>query len=491
MRLRLLERFFDRAHLAPDAPALSESAPAGDPPQVICYSELAGAAAGLSHRIAAVVPPGGVVLISLPNQPAFTASFLGALSAGVRAFLISPEVSPAEMTAAARNCGAVLAITTDAVADALRDVVPGRIPINEVLSQQAVAPADRTPDAGGLLLQSSGTTGQPKIVFRDAVSLDAVAEAMAEAIGFRADDRVLGAVPLCHSYGIEHGLLAPIWAGSCVHLCRGFDLRAVRRELASGGVTIMPGVPFMFDMLASLGDGSTFPTLRRTYSAGGPLPRAIYDAFAARYGVHVSQLYGATEIGSVTYADPDVPGFDPASVGRPMKGVTVRIVDATEPRLDHPLPPGQTGQVAVATASMLRGYLNSESNATVDGFFLTGDLGRIDDHGNLLITGRLKLLIDIGGLKVNPVEVEDVLMQHPGVDACVVMSIRVSETVNRLKAIVTPSVALPDAQLSADVLRQFARSRLTSYKVPRIFEIRDSLPKSPTGKILRHLVEAG
>jgi acyl-CoA synthetase (AMP-forming)/AMP-acid ligase II len=215
----------------------------------------------------------------------------------------------------------------------------------------------------------------------------------------------------------------------------------------------------------------------------------VADAFAERFGVTVSQLYGATEIGSVTYSDPDLTGFDPASVGRPMQGASVRILSADSLDVNVPLPPGEQGHVAVAAASMLDSYLGDDTPPTTNGYFLTGDLGRLDEHDNLTITGRIKLLIDVGGLNVNPVEVEEVIAEHPGVASCVVVPVRVSETVSRLKAIVTPRADAAE-EPTPESLRKLARSRLAGYKVPRLFEVRDSLPKSPTGKILRHLVEA-
>ncbi len=490
MSLRLLDRLFDRPA---GAPAVREPAQGDVAAREVTYGMIAAGAAAVSARIAASGPPGCVVLLGSPNRAEFTAAFLGGLDAGVRVFPVSPELTAPELAAAAEQAGASMVIGTREILDALATAVPHALAIEDVLSLAASARAPRSAKAGGLLLQSSGTTGRPKIVFRDAASLDAVARAMAESIGFRPDDRVLACVPLCHSYGIEHGLLAPVWAGSAVHVARGFDLRVVRRELADAGVTVLPGVPFMFEMLAHHGGDARYAALRRAYSAGGPLPRGVHDAFLARRGVRVSQLYGATEIGSVTYADPDLPGFDPAAVGRPMAGVTVRVLDVDAPRPDRPLPPGAQGHVAVRADSMLSGYLGDEPAPVLDGFFLTGDLGHLDAHGNLVVTGRLKLLIDVGGLKVNPLEVEDVLMQHPGVDSCVVVPMRVSETVCRLKAIVAPAAGGgrdAAAPPTADSLRQFARGRLVAYKVPRVFEVRDSLPKSPTGKVLRHRVEA-
>ncbi len=244
-----------------------------------------------------------------------------------------------------------------------------------------------------MLLQSSGTTGLPKIVRRDAASLDAVSAQMVESTGIAATDRLLSCVPLCHSYGLEHGLLAPLWAGATVHLANGFDLDQVRTELSGAHITVFPSVPSVYEMLANLHDPNRrFSSLRLAYSAGGALPDSIFERLRDRCGITVGQLYGATEIGSITFAHPDDPHFNAASVGLPMRGV--------ELRLDH------ENQLFVRAASMMSDYVRDDSMLTPDGFFPTGDLARLDNHGNLFITGRLKLLIDVGGLKVNPLEVE-------------------------------------------------------------------------------------
>jgi acyl-CoA synthetase (AMP-forming)/AMP-acid ligase II len=493
MRLELIEQFRQRARKVPAALALRQAESPTTPERLVTRGELLGWIDALAARLAIDTRPGDVVMICSPNRPEFTAAFLAALSVGLRAFPVSPELAEPELVSAATRSAAVGIVGETKALDTLRDHVRMRIAMDEVARLPRATSIERSHNSGGLHLLSSGTTGQPKIVFRDARSLDAVSEAMATAIGFRADDHLLACVPLCHSYGIEHGLLAPTWAGSTVHLSRGFDLRIALRELSGSGITLFPGVPFMFEMLAEHGGRSpaTFASLRRAYSAGGPLPAAVGHAFGERFGVTVSQLYGATEIGSVTYADPTLRGFDPASVGRPMKGVSIRILTPDAPDARSPLPIGEQGHVAVSASSMLRGYLGDEQTppVTVDGYFPTGDLGRLDQHGNLTITGRIKLLIDVGGLKVNPLEVEQVLAAHPGVATCVVVPVRVSETVSRLKAIVTPRLDATQPPEPSS-LRAFARSRLAGYKVPRVFEVRDRLPTSATGKILRHLVEA-
>ncbi|HTL30926.1 MAG TPA: AMP-binding protein, partial [Tepidisphaeraceae bacterium] len=428
---------------APDAPPMT-------------YGQLKQRIDHFACRVRDAVAPGSVVILRCPNTLDYAAMFLGILAAGCNAFPISPEAASDEVRRAAEtSCAAAIVIADGAI---------------ETLA--LLAPPDLVRNGGpGLLLQSSGTTGLPKIAFRSGASIDAVSRNMVGAIDFRVDDRVLATVPLCHSYGLEHGLLAPMWAGSSVFLVQGLDLHLITETLAVQHITLLPGVPSMYEMMSSLADRVQIPSLRKAYSAGGPLPRSVFDRFMERFGHRIGQLYGATEVGSVTFSDPTREDFDPSSVGRPMEGVEIDIADQ---------------QVQIMAPSMFSGYIDERIDLSDGGFFPTGDLGRITERGDLVITGRSKLLIDVGGLKVNPIEVEEVLVQHPGVAECVVVPIRMSETVSRIKAIVVARV--PKDPPSADELRAFARARLAGYKVPRVIEFREALPKSPTGKVLRHLL---
>ncbi|HXE52769.1 MAG TPA: class I adenylate-forming enzyme family protein, partial [Tepidisphaeraceae bacterium] len=445
----------------------------------------------LSEFLKPILPAGGTVLLCYPNRPEYIALFLGVLAAGDTLFPVSSDSAGPELISAARRSGAAATIVHRDMADRFNDIYSTSDGLPAVSDSAVLLSGPRwntlSTDGPALLLQSSGTTAEPKIVRRDGRSLDAVSINMVRACGFTPDDHVLAAVPLCHSYGLEHGLLAPIDAGSCVHVCEKFELPAVLDEIQERGITMLPGVPFMFDMLAR-SNAARFPHLRRAYSASGPLPRQTFDAFLQRFGVKISQLYGATEIGSVTFNNPDREPFDPASVGHPMDAVSVRILDVGNPDIESPLPPGEEGQVAIEASSMLSGYVDQSKVPLVGGHFLTGDLGVLSPDGALTIRGRLKLLIDVGGRKVNPAEVESVLCRHPGVGACVVIPMRISETLSRLKAVVTP--ARPDVEISLQELRRFAREHLSGYKVPRVFEIRKSLPTSASGKVLRRMVEA-
>jgi acyl-CoA synthetase (AMP-forming)/AMP-acid ligase II len=325
----------------------------------------------------------------------------------------------------------------------------------------------RTP--GDLLLPTSGSTGTPKIVRRAAASLDAVAANMVEAIGFREDDHVLAAIPLAHSYGIEHGLLAPLWAGATVHLFDGLDIEAIAATRES--FDIFPAVPSMLERLADAGASlEGLCTLRTVYSAGAPLPDSVRERFVARFGVPVGQLYGATEIGTVTYRSGNArSGSD---VGWPMRGVSIRVLEACE--------------IAIQSPSMFGGYID-EPAELLEGHFLTGDIGQLTADGALELSGRSKLLIDVGGLKVNPLEVEAAIETHAAVAECIVLPVTQSETVQRIRAIIVPrNTALPP---TIESIRSHARALLAPYKVPRTFEIRAlPLPRSTTGKLLRSMV---
>jgi len=408
-----------------------------------CSAKLAGA---LRRRFA----PGSVVVVRGPSTPKFAAAFLAVLRAGMGVFPMADGPEVAELAAKA-GAGGILGPEFDFGGELAE------------FSQEC--------ETAALLLNSSGTTGHPKIARRNAASLNAVIEAMCGAIDFGAADDVLAVAPLYHSYGLEHGLLAPMAAGSTVTLCQSFDLATAIGEL-QGGATILPAVPFVIEALAGAVFSGRFGRLRKVYSAGGPLAGEIAETFSRRFGVSVGQVYGATEVGSVTFSDPDAADFNPRSVGRPMRGVDLKLIDA---------------QVAIRADSMFDGYVGETEAATIGGYFPTGDLGELDGAGNLVITGRIKLLIDVGGKKVNPLEVEEVLSRHPQVASCVVVPMPVAATVTRLKALVVPKSATEAPR--AEDLRAFARRRLSSYKMPRIFELRDSLPTTATGKILREMVK--
>lgn len=483
MILHVLERLEVHAQCRGDQPAFAQVTPLCAGSISLTYQQLHTAAIATARKLRRVMQPGDVVLLCAYNRPEFVVGYLGALAANLTVFPLYPSISDTEMREAAvrSNAKAFLGLA-DRFA-AVDDLELELLNVLEISPSDHVAPEVVECDQAAMLLQSSGTTGSPKIVRRVGESLDAVAANVAQTLGLSRDDHVLAAIPLCHSYGVEHGLLGPVLAGCTVHLCDTFDTRLIVPQLEERNITVYPGTPFMFEMLAAAMDVHSAPSLRLAFSAGAPLPESVVDAFHAKTGLHIGQLYGSTEVGSVTFSHPCDSSKNPRCVGKAMNGVDIRIVDVDAPNIASPLPRGRDGHVAIAAPSMLKNYVDDPMPVLNEGYFMTGDLGRLDSAGNLTITGRVKLQIDIGGLKVNPLEIERVLMSHPGVGECVVVPAAVTATLDRLCAIITARD--PSSPPNLDDLRAFARQRLSRHKIPRIFEIRSSLPRTSSGKVIR------
>jgi len=444
------------------------------------WQQTQAVAAALDARLA----PDAVVMTLTPNRPAGVPLFLGTLMSGRTVFPVDATLTAVEIEKLVERAGASAVVAGESILPRLAGLNIPVTRLDEIVLESPHdnhAVADRSDDAW-LLLQSSGTTGGPKIVKRSGPSLDAVARNVAASVGLRADDRVVASVPLSHSYGIENGMLAPLVAGACAlhHVAedhqpgRGFDPTLA----VTSGATVLPGVPAMFEMIDRMEAGRG--AIRLAYSAGATLPPELAARLEQRDGLRLGQLYGSTEIGSVTF------GPSPGNVGSPMHEVDILILDPDHPDPSLPLPDGNAGHVAVRSPSMFDHYLGPDEltdDSLADGYFLTGDLGQIGPDGALDITGRLKLLIDVGGVKVNPIEVEQVLASHPQIAECVVVPDPVSPTINRVKAVVT--AAHDHGPIDDRAVRTFLRHRLAAHKIPRTFEVRADLPKSPTGKVLR------
>ncbi|MCA9298639.1 MAG: long-chain fatty acid--CoA ligase, partial [Phycisphaerales bacterium] len=320
---------------------------------------------------------------------------------------------------------------------------------------------------GELILSSSGTTGRSKLVRRDVGALMAVGHQVRQATGLGTSDRVLLPVALGHSYGIDM-LFGTLVSGAALEIGQG--LHPVELLRRARDATILPAVPFLIEAFASLEPPRT-GRLRLVFSAGAPLPEQVRSRFESRWGLGVGDLYGATELGTVAFRSPsEAPGH----VGWALDGVRLEILD---PESDEATS-GQEGEVAIEAPSMFRGYLGEGDHP--GGPWRTGDLGRIDPSGALHLTGRLKFVIECGGIKVNPMEIEAVLTSHPRVREAIVVPLRVSETVNRLQAFV-----VSNDDVGSKDLESFMRTRLAMVKVPRRFTFVESLPKTPGGKVLR------
>lgn len=300
-----------------------------------------------------------------------------------------------------------------------------------------------------------------------------------------------------HAWLVGKCLLASIATGARLALLEAaprrdasgevpFAARAARvfELIQTERVTILPAVPYTYAALAPTpGDvPADLSSLRLCLSGGSPLPEPIFEQFVRRFGIPIRQVYGSTETGFVAINLAPYPEqFDYASVGWATGDAVIRVTDGTSAQ---ELPCEHGGEIAIQTPAMATSYLGLPELSRAafrDGFFFTGDLGRKDQDGYLYLTGRKKILIDSGGEKVDPSEIEDVLKTHPAVADAVVIGVPTPFGGEAIKAVIVPGAS---SITELDLLR-FCHERLADFKIPRLVEFRAELPKSPMGKLLR------
>jgi long-chain acyl-CoA synthetase len=428
---------------------------------------------------------GDRVAIVLPNSVAFVDAFLGVLASGAAALPLPASARGAELRRLLAETNAAAVVTApddDRARAAIHLAADARGVCVTAVANGGKRRAPATPPApndAALVAFSSGTTARPHVVTRSHANLWWEAENFARATRLGPDDVVLGVVPLSHAHGLGNAMLAALRAGATLLVRPRFLRRQVLELLAAERVTAFPAVPFMLRMLAATDRRRHFDlgALRLCVSAGAPLPRDVFDAFADRFGVRVRQLYGLTEAGSVTcdLAPPD--GVDPATVGTPLGTVGVTVEDDR----GRALPPGTPGEIVIRSPAVEGGDARA---------LRTRDLGTLDPAGRLTITGRTSLFINTAGNKVDPGEVEAALRTHPAVADVAVFGLAAAHH----EQIVAAAVVLASGAgaTTAEVLRAHCRELLAPHKIPRVLSFRSALPRSPLGKVLigRLLVEA-
>jgi long-chain acyl-CoA synthetase len=455
-------------------------------------------AAGLSQS---GVGPGVAVGLVLRDDPWFIACFHAVTALGGTVVPVNPAFKQSEIEFCFRSADIGAVIADERSAGVCERIAAGfdrpvevmstslghgqSLTLDALLEGSEPRPlAPRDPDDVFLCQFSSGSTGRPKRVLRTQAQCAAEAELYGE-LGLTHEDRIFCAIPLFHTYGMGACLFAPARSGATLVMLEEPNPFLLKRHralelLERERVTVFPGVPFHFRLLADAPASADLSQLRLCISSGTALPRATFEDFGERFGVLVRQQYGTTETGltSVNTSDDPIGTFE--SVGEPLGDVRFEIVDDE----GAPVAMGETGEIAVASPAMTSGYadlpeINRE--AFRDGCFLTGDLGALDDEGRLYVKGRTKLLIEVGGYKVDPIEVEDVIGAHEKVEEVVVVGVAGAKPGEEtVKAVVVPSTDCEQRELV-----EYCREHLANYKVPREVEFRDEIPKSPLGKVLR------
>jgi len=359
------------------------------------------------------------------------------------------------------------------------------VPLGELLAAEPVPIVERAADDLAVLVFTSGTAGSPKAAMLSHGNLRANLD-QAQAHPGRAlhpDDVVFGVLPLFHIFGLNVALGGALNAGAAILLVERFDPTSALESIANHAITVVLGAPTMWSSLASVpgADAGALRTVRLAASGAAKLDPEVAAAVESRFGVRVTEGYGLTEASPIVTSAVGVDA-KPGTIGVPLPGVEVRLVDAGG---DDVLV-GDAGELWVRGPNVFRGYWDdpeaTDAALTPDGWLRTGDIAVVDDDGQLSIVDRVKDLIIVSGFNVFPAEVEEVLVEHPGVAAAAVVGVPHPHTGEAVRAYVVPRDG--DA-VEEDDLIAFAAQRLPRYKCPTKVTFVEEIPTGLAGKVLK------
>jgi long-chain acyl-CoA synthetase len=488
----------------------------------------ASATAFAAHLAEQGIHKGDRVFMMLPNSPHFVIAYYAILKIGAVAVPASPLDTPTEAEYKFTNSGAKLVIFLDllydkvsallqqnphipAVAADVSEYLP--FPRNLLFRLKKKSLGRPLPDfsranlstfAGVLrayrnraaetarisgsdtavIIYTGGTTGVSKGVV---LSHHAMVVNMTQARTWgdlSRDDVGLCVLPFFHGFGLSIGLNLSLSSGAKMVLMPRWDEAQALRHFEKDGITVFAGVPTMYNAILNHRNFAKLKRarLRACFVGAAPVPESLKTAFKEKTGGTLIEGYGLTEAVTAKCANPLYGTKKEKSIGIPWPDTLMAIIDEKTGEL---LPPGKDGEIILHSPDLMSGYWQNPAAtaATIkDGWLYTGDIGRMDEDGYFSIVDRKKDLIITGGYNVYPAEIEDVLYQHPAVlEACVV-GVKDERLGEVGRAFV---VAKPGMTVTANELKDFLSERLIRYKIPREFIFRDSLPKSPVGKILR------
>jgi len=453
------------------------------------------------------------VVVFLPNIPEVLISYLAILKVGAIVVPVNPSLSPQELSYIINDSEPLMIITSTGLAETVRRaqelslIKPSVIVAGKSSHQNARPIADcymednsflmieRPDEAIAIIMYSSGTTGKPKGAMLSHLNLrlegygDAQQIGLIDPAGNRQLEKVnlLGVLPFSHVYGLCTMAVAYL-SGGTIFLMPEFDPGKTLKCIQENEITVFGGVPTMYTWLAAYPDAENYDTssVVRWISGAAALPAEVRNSFEKRYNTKILDAYGLTETASGFSMQRYDRPIKPGSVGPAMPGCEVRVVDNE----GRPLPPGQVGELTIKGPNVMKGYYRNEeetAQALKDGWLYTGDIGYMDEDGDIFIVDRKKDLIIRGGFSVYPSEVEAVLCDHPEISDVGVIGVPDREYGEQVCAFV---VLKEGAKVSKKEIQSFCRENLAGYKIPRHIEFCDSLPKNELGKTLRRQLRA-
>ncbi len=455
------------------------------------YAELADRAAWLGTSLLdAGVTPGDRVAVVSSNDEPFVTAYLAALHVGAVCVPLNPAAPPAALERELDAVDPTVTLAAGPGAAIARAAGRDVRPIDLASLPAAGAPrVERAADDVAVLLFTSGTSGTPPAARLTHANLAANIAQVQDHPGLRLEPSDVGMalLPFFHIFGLNVILGVGLAAGATSVLVERFDAAASARQAHDQRVTVLAGVPTMFrdwvELDASEVPADTFASVRLAVSGAAPLPADVAAAFHDRFGIVLHQGYGLTEASPIVTTTALSGGLPrPGSIGPPLPGVQVRLVDAQ----GGDVLTGDPGEVWVQGPNVFPGYWRDDDATarvlTADGWLRTGDVAVIEDDGDLRLVDRLKDLIIVSGFNVYPVEVEDVLRSHPDVQEAGVAGVTSPRTGETVVAWIVPEPGrTPDpAALAAHCAHGLAR-----YKCPTRYEIVADLPRNPAGKLLR------
>jgi len=404
---------------------------------------------------------GARVGLQVPNSTELIAAVLACWREGWIPAPLDRELADVEIAAIRARLG----LATVRRGTALAELPPRDGPAPDVVP----LPVD-----AALLKLTSGSTGEPRGVVLTGEALHAGGTQILTTMGIGAGDRNLVTIPLTHSYGFDNVVLGLALVGTAALLTSDLTPLRLLQVARDGGATVLPSVPFLLDLLSRSSARGMLPALRLVISAGAPLPRETRERFSSGFGLRPRTFYGSTECGGITFDREGVAALPEGCVGSPLDGVSVDLMDAED----------GAGRIVVRSPSVASSYLPSvaiDRNPTLgEGRFVTPDVGRVDGEGRLHLLGRALDVINVGGRKVYPAEVERVIRAVPGVRDVVVLGVERSAVAAALRAVVE---AGPEVERESIV--RACEQGLARYKVPRSIELRAELPRTGRGKVDR------